>query len=133
MQINFRKMITIVLATFLSLNLIDWLLHSNILASYYEETAYMWRNFSTFRGLISYKLLSYLGISLLYFYVFEIYSKHRGAHAILNLGTFLGALTGMYDVFTYALFPVSGWVVLTWFLAKLFHGIVAAAIYSTLD
>lgn len=114
----FKKYILAVIVAFIAISLMDWLIHGNILMSYYEETKELWRPENEMKVWIMY-LSSFIYI-LGFVYIYLKFICNKSALRGFLFGLTWGFITGIsmgYGTYSYS--PIPYGLAFGWFLATL--------------
>ncbi|MCG8527361.1 MAG: hypothetical protein MI748_13330 [Opitutales bacterium] len=122
------------LATFVTVAVLNMLLHGVVLSKLYEITKDVWRVEGVRGGMMPLMYLSYLLISFVFVYLFGCGYRGKGWAEGVRFGLIFGmamAFAGTIEKFVYLDIPVR--LALGWFMGTLFQymimGMITAVIY----
>ncbi len=113
----FKKYLISVIVVFVLIAILDWLIHSFILMSLYEETPNLWRPMEEMKFVLGYIVgfLSIVFFNYLYYRLVKDKTPLNGLYYGLIIGIMYGLGMG-YG--TYSFMPIPYMLALGWFLAS---------------
>ena len=126
-----KKTVPAVIAVFVALAVVEFLLHSVLLAGIYEQTAGLWRTMDEIKSLSWLMHVSYLILAVV---LVIIYSKgYEPAKPGLAQGLRFGVLTGLFmsvpmALNCYAVMPIPVSLALGWFVGGMTEMLIAGAL-----
>lgn|SRR3989338_3144483 len=126
-----KKTLPAVIAVFVALAVVEFLLHSVLLAGIYEQTAGLWRTMDEIKSLSWLMHVSYLILAVV---LVIIYSKgYEPAKPGLAQGLRFGVLTGLFmsvpmALNCYAVMPIPVSLALGWFVGGMTEMLIAGAL-----
>lgn len=131
-----KKCIIAIVAVFIVLSIIDFVVHGLILRTAYEQTAHLWRAPEEMKLCVTY--LVTFAISIIFVVIYATLIKPKSIAAGLKLGSLFGLAWGISMGFgSYSYMPISVGLASVWFLSTLVRmvlaGLITAAIVKTSD
>ncbi len=128
---NKKRYVKALIATFVVIYAMDFMVHGVILASWYERTAVLWRAPDTMHMWIMF--ISQLLFAVVFVYIFTTNYENKGLAEGVRYGSYIGALLATIDLGTYCYLPVPFVLTLAWIVASfvkcVLGGLAACAAY----
>jgi len=130
---NVKRMLLAALAVFVTIQVLDFLIHSLLLASMYEETTEIWRPDMMQLMWIMYITSAFL--SFLFVYIFTKGHQGKGVIEGAKYGFLIGLLIAVIGILNqYVIYPIPLNMAIIWMVSGLIEfivaGIVVALIYK---
>lgn len=125
-----KRIVPAVVAVFVALAVMDYVVHGVILSSAYMQTAQLWRPMAEMKMGLMYVVMALVAISFVLIYAYLISKKS------LKKATLYGALFGFgYGVSmgygSYAYMPITYTIAFTWFVGSLAEMTIAGLIVGS--
>ena len=125
---NTKRYFLAVLATFVAIFVVDFIIHGILLTDMYMKTAQLWRSQEEY--LMPYMLISQLTFTAVFVFIFTRNYKGKGIGEGLRFGFYIGLLFATMNIGMYSYMPIPLALVGAWIVASIVKGLIMGAITS---
>jgi hypothetical protein len=129
---NLKKWLIGSAAVFIMLMAMEYLVHSVILKTAYEQTSQLWRQPERQQMMFGWRLLGYAFFALLFGFIYTHGYQRKGAIGQgLRYGLYAGLLVFLpYNLVLYTMLPLPANVVFAWMAFGVIESLLAGLIFS---
>ncbi len=129
---NLKKWLLGSVAVLIVLVAMEYLLHSVILKTAYEQTSQLWRQPERQQMMLGWRLLGYAFFALLFGFIYTHGYQRKGAIGQgLRYGLYIGLLVFLpYNLVLYTMLPIPASVVVAWMAFGVIESLLAGLIFS---
>lgn len=115
---------------FIFIFIYDFILHSQILMSIYEQTPHLWRTAEEMERFFPVMLLTQFLTAFITALIYTRNHEGKGIGEGIRFGILLGLLMGVFMAASYAWMPISSILAAAWFVGGFLQGLGLGVIYS---
>ena len=125
---NTKRYFLAVLATFVAIFVVDFIIHGILLTDMYMKTAQLWRSQEEY--LMPYMLISHLTFTAVFVFIFTRNYEGKGIGEGLRFGFYIGLLFATMNIGMYSYMPIPFSLIAAWIVASIAKGLIAGAVTS---
>ncbi|MDZ7290924.1 MAG: hypothetical protein ONB44_14840 [candidate division KSB1 bacterium] len=129
---NIKRWLLGSLAVFVALTVMEYVVHTLILKTVYEQTSQLWRRPEMQKAMIGWRGLGYALFALLLGFLYTRSQMHKGVIGDgLRYGFYLGLLAFIpFNLMQYTLLPLPANLVLAWMIFGVIESLLCGLIFS---
>ena len=133
-KLNVKQWIIASIAVFVGMSILEYILHGQILRSWYMETPQYWRPEAEMMSMMGWMYLGYAFYALLFTLIYSKgYEGKPGLGEGIRYGFWIGLLMQLPKMFSlHAIYPYPGKILVTWMVGGMVESIILGAVVAML-